>query len=705
MTRSCAPFPLRLPYLPVALVFAMAFAASLEVPSARADDLPFDLNAGDLQYDVNSGKINASGGVEVSGPDGHLTANSLTYDVSTDLILAQGNVVYVDNQSNTLYLEQLQLTGRMQKGAAERLRLAMPRLGEVLQASRADKVSATSYTMDDVVYSPCKTCQGDRKPWRIRADKMTYDQADQTMSYKNAKLDVLDVPVLYLPYFSHPVGPARPRNGMLMPQFGTSTVMGQQVRLGGYYFDPESNADYTLRTRLMTERGAQLQLERRQVTDHTETQFNGSYLNDTGIGKVRSHMFLMADHVVEPGQRVGITGEIASDDSYLNEFFGRTDPYLGTTVYGEDASDNHYAAFSATRYQDLDPNHDPAETAQVLPHLELEQLVPLGNDGSQLMLNVDSLNLSRGEGARYRRFLTSADYTKPVYLEDGSKLTLGGSMRMDFYNVDSNTAATASNGSDNVMRWLPEATATWEKPYISPNGMHTIAPTVMAAISPRGGNPDEIPNEDSVAYELDESNLFEPSRYAGLDRVETGPRLVYGLDNRWGTAGNTDWRLFLGQGIRRFNDDALPASGGAATTISDWVGYAEANPVDWFNFNQRFRLDNATFDVRRLDTQMRLGRDKETRLYATHTFLDNGPEEVSADFRAPLTDWLEFLSRMRKDMAEDKLLLGEAGFLFKQNCYEVSLIARRHGYETSDLRPGTDYLVNVQLLTLGGDDE
>ena len=686
-------------------VASVMLAAGPVLQSVSANDLPFDLDAGNIEYDVNNGKVEASGGVAISGQDGHLTANTLTYDVSSDLILAKGSVVYVDTQSNTLYLDQLQLTGRMQQGAAERLRLAMPKLGEVLQASRADKVSPTTYTMNDVVYSPCKTCEGERKPWRIRADKVVYDQADQTMTYRNAKLDVLDMPVLYLPYFSHPVGPARPRNGLLLPQFGTSTVMGQQVRLGGYYYDPSSNADYTLKTRLMTERGAQLQLERRQVTDHTETQFNGSYLNDLGVGKVRSHMFLMADHVLQPGRRLGINGEIASDDSYLNEFFGRTDPYLGTTLYGEDASDNHYAAFSATRYQDLDPAHSPAETAQVLPHLQLEQLIPLGKDGSQVMLGFDSLNLSRSEGARYRRFVSHADYTKPMYLFDGSKLTLGGNVRADFYNVDGNATTPGSDGSSNTARLLPEATATWEKPYISPNGLHTIAPTVMAALSPRGGNPDEIPNEDSVAYELDESNLFEPSRYAGLDRIETGPRLVYGLDNRWGPADNTNWRLFLGQGIRKFDDAALPTSGGAATTISDWVGYAEANPVDWFSFNQRFRLDNATFDVRRLDTQMRLGRDRDdaTRFYMTHTYLDNGPEEISADFKTPINRQVDFVSRLRKDLAEEKLLLGEAGVILKQNCYEVSFIMRRHGYETSDLQPGTDYLVNVQLLTLGDD--
>ena len=224
----------------------------------------------------------------------------------------------------------------------------------------------------------------------------------------------------------------------------------------------------------------------------------------------------------------------------------------------------------------------------------------------------------------------------------------------------------------------------------------------MLAMSPRGGNPTGIPNEDSVAYELDANNLFEPSRFAGRDRVESGPRGMWGLDNRWGYAGTTDWRLFIGQSYRRFDDVALPESGGASANVSDWVGYMEANPTNWFKLSQRFRLDHANFSTRRMDTSFMLGREDIGFARATYSYLTDGPEDLYAEAEYPFNDSVRFISHMRRDLVDDRLLSGEAGLRFSADCYELEVVARRRGYTNGgDLQPSTDYLVNLELLTFG----
>src|SRR3546814_8232306 len=39
-----------------------------------------------------------------------------------------------------------------------------------------------------------------------------------------------------------------------------------------------------------------------------------------------------------------------------------------------------------------------------------------------------------------------------------------------------------------------------------------------------------VPNEDSRAVDLEDSNLFALNRFPGYDRVEDGVRITYGLD-------------------------------------------------------------------------------------------------------------------------------------------------------------------------------
>lgn len=692
----------RLKRAPALLLPLAVFALGSAV--ARAEEMPFDLSAADVSYDVSNSKVVATGGesgqVMVTGKDGTVKADKMVYDTSTGSLVAEGNVLYTDASSNTLALEKMNITGDMKNGSMEKLKLRVPAIGEVASAKEAN-ISGTTYTLKDVVYSPCKECAGSERPWSISADTMTYDKAAGDVTYRSAVMDVYGVPVMYLPWFRHPLGPRQAKSGMLPPQFGKSTTLGENTTLAGYINSPNENADYTLRTRLMSKRGAQFQAERRQVGLDSDSEIRASYLNDIGAGPGVAHqrnsLSVIAEKDLTESRRLGINGEIASDDTYLSQFFNRHDPYLASTAYGEDTSDHHYAALSVTRFQDLDSRKDPATTAQVLPHLQLDRWYAV-DKGGQFDFGADVRSIDRRIGTKSQRMIGDASYKLPEVFADGSKVTFGASGRFDLYNVNSG----ANDGT--ISRVLPEGTVTWEKPYVSPGGTHTIAPTVMGAISPRGGNQsNRVPNEDSVSYELDTGNLFEPSRFSGLDRVETGPRLVYGLDNRWGDVNRTDYRLFLGQSLRKFNDATLPASGGASTNSSDWVGQIEVTPKDWFSLSNKFRLDNATFIPRRLDTNFRLGYIKGANVQLTHSYLDGTTDELNTEISLPLTDTVKFTGRSRNNLANSKLLEGEAGFAWTRDCYRWELVARRKGFTNGDVQPSTDYMLNLQLLSLGSD--
>lgn len=666
--------------------------------------MPFGLEAADINYDADGSTLTANGAdgrqVEVSGTQGVLEADTLVYSVTSNTLSAQGNVTFTDTASNTLSVGRLDITGDMVSGTGKALTLGTPVLGKIASASDAT-ISGTDYILKHVEYSPCKDCPGSRKPWTISADRMVYDSSASQVTYNNAVFDVYGVPVMYLPWFRHPVGPQEPRSGVLPPMFAKSTRLGDEITLRGYAFSPSENADYTFGTRLMSSRGAQLMAERRQNGLDSLSEIRGTYLNDIDTGKTRNNLNLIAQKDFTETRRIGINAETASDDTYLYQYFDREDPYLASTLYGEDAGNQHYAGISAVYFQDLNPARDPATTPLVLPHLQLERWFEPDLIGGQLTLAGDVTSLDRDIGNRSRRIIGNADYRKPWLMLDGSKFTLGLTGRLDLYDIDD----SAANKTRTVTRALPETTLTWEKPYISADGDHTVGPLVMAAFSPRGGNlSNKIPNEDSVAYELDTVNLFEPSRFAGLDRVETGPRLVYGLDNRWGGADITRWRVFVGQSLRKYDDTALPSSGGASTQASDWVGLLEANPADWLTFNNRFRLDNATFTPRRSDTGMRIGYMNGAYLNISHSFLDDSSQEIDSQARLPLTDTLAFEGKTRHDLANSHLLLGQGGLVLTRDCYQIQLITRRKGYTNGDIRPGTDYLLNIKLLSLGADE-
>lgn len=663
---------------------------------------PFTLKAADIGYDASTSRVVARGTdaepVKVSGADGDVTAQTITYDATSNKLIAEGDVLFTDPSGTALTIDKLEMTGDLKQGTLNELRLRLPQLGEVGQAASAS-ISGSIYTMEEITYSPCQGCEGKAKPWEIHAGKATFNQPEGTMTYRDATLNVYGVPVAYVPWFRHALGTEKPMSGLLPPSFGRSEDLGEQLGVGGYIYSPNENADYTLQTRLMSKRGAMLMAERRQKGTRLNTDVELSALRDHGLplgeGKTRSHLAAEMAYDFTPNTRAGLNGEVTSDDTYLNQFFDRTDPYLASTAFIEDGREQSYIGASMTHFRDLNPATSPASTAQVLPHIQMQKWWAFGPEGAQIEAAADVLALQRGLGTDTRRLATQVGYTLPTVLPEGSKLTFGATTRADFYTIGG-----AKN--DLITRVMPELTAKWEKPYLSASGYHQVAPIAMLAVSPRGGNrSDKIPNEDSVAYELDTTNLFEPSRFAGLDRVETGPRFIYGLENRWGSADVTDYRLFLGQSIRRFDDATLPVTGGAATNSSDYVSEIEANPRDWLRSGARFRLDNANYVVRRMDASIGLGREETANFDATYSFLDDGAENLTAKAYTPLGQNWRLEGRLTQDLRESTLLEAESVLTWLRDCYAIEFIARRKGYRSTNLTPSTDYLVNIQLLTLG----
>ena len=148
-----------------------------------------------------------------------------------------------------------------------------------------------------------------------------------------------------------------------------------------------------------------------------------------------------------------------------------------------------------------------------------------------------------------------------------------------------------------------------------------MEPKASIIISPNGGNPSKIKNEDSIDFELDEINLFNTNRFAGLDRVEGGSRITYGL--KWGAFGNGGGQssISLGQSYRFRADDTFAKNSGLEDNFSDLVGSLNIFPGDHLNFNYRTRLSHEDLSPNRSEIWLTFG-PPSTKLTANYIFFD-----------------------------------------------------------------------------------
>lgn len=678
---------------------SVALSALVVAQPAYAEEMPFVLNADEIDFATTEGIIRARGNVEVLSEKGALQANEIVYDTKTEKLVARGDVLLIDEKKAAVFSDEIEVEGAFRTATIEAIRLRMVE-GPALTARHAKKNEDDTYALKHATYSACPVSGDEIAPWKIRANDIVYNNEKETVTYKNAWFDVYGIPLLWLPYVTHTTNFDEPRSGVLPPRFGSSSDKGQEMSLG-YYVYAAPTYDFTLRARYMTKRGLQYGLENRFNTEKAVGDLRGTIIEDRkNDDDVRGNFNGYTEWTLDRGERIGFNAKLATDDTYIDDFLRDNPSYLPSSVYYENASQKHYFSVNSRYYQDLREGRLDGQTAQPLGNLQFERVFSTGHAGDSLIINTDVMSLHRSSGNRMQRMVAQAQYIRPYAFNTGDMVDLSASVRGDAYHLDPIT-----NESSWETRALPELSVFWQRPMMSPNGYHTITPMVKGIIAPNGVNPSEIPNEDSVEYELDSANLFEENRFAGFDRIEGGTRVIYGVRNDWQTSeGFRLFSFFLGQSWRENDNANLPELGGAGTQFSDWVGFARANFTEKLHIASHFRLDNDSFVPRRADSSLRYGGRSEydNSLRISHTYLDDGPEEARIQGRYNFsTTWFADVDA-RRDFNDGGRWLRATGTLgYRHCCYTLSLSLSRRGFDNRNVPPSTEFQFNVELMTLG----
>jgi hypothetical protein len=114
-------------------------------------------------------------------------------------------------------------------------------------------------------------------------------------------------------------------------------------------------------------------------------------------------------------------------------------------------------------------------------------------------------------------------------------------------------------------RTFPQVGLVWSYPLIRRGESTTelIEPIVGGFAAPSSGNRRNIPDEDSLSYELTDTDLFRRDRLAGYDILDTGQRVDYGTKLGLYEKEGGSYRLLIGQSYRAQPNPFLPPGSGA----------------------------------------------------------------------------------------------------------------------------------------------
>lgn len=466
-----------------------------------------ELRAGEMQIDKPNQSVTSTGSIEYSDPVVHVTGGGGSYSAATG---AEFRGAHFD------------LRERGARGSADSLALTPD---GVLHLR---KVTFT-------------TCPAAHEAWELKASSITLDTRDQLGTGRNASVDFLGVPIVYLPWVSFPLSSER-KSGFLFPSIGSTSNSGFQLAVP-YYWNIAPNADFTFQPVEYTKRGADLGGDLRFLSadQHGELQWN--YLpNDTLYGGSRSRVQLNDVAELPADVRLTIDAQTVSDVLYFQDF-SQSPAGTSTSFLNRSATlsyrDEHWRVDGeAQQYQTID-------TTVLVDERPYARVPRLAVDSDYTLWGVLHYGFE-SEVVDFQHAPSTAGLPPlPAgWREDvrpSLSLALAGpgyffrpavAWRATYYQLTNTLPGTPTSMSRNLPLGSVDTGLVFERE----SGAHgertlTLEPRLQYLYVPYRDQ-SALPVFDTGLPDLNAVELFRTNRYVGADRVSDARQLTAGLTSR-----------------------------------------------------------------------------------------------------------------------------------------------------------------------------
>lgn len=688
---------------------------------------PVDFSADQVIYDDVNQIITLRGNVEMEQSGRILKADEISHELKTDTAHAKGKVVLLDEKGNTYFADELTLQKDMKEGFIAGLKTLLND-GSRFTAREGRRTEGRKTEMVEATYTPCLPCKKnpEKFPWMIKADKVTHDQAEKTIEYEDATMELFGLPVAWLPYFSHPDGTERQKSGVLPPSFGYDSEMGLNTTQR-YYWAVAPDTDATFGIRAYTKDSPVMQAQYRKKYNHAEMEWDGSFTysdrtdrtagNNVNTDKdPRGHLFGEGVWDMNDKWRSGYEIAVTSDNQYLRQYDVTSKRVLENRVYAERFDARDYAVFNLLAYQDTRINRT-VDQPNILPEIQAQFLGDPGSFmGGRWEMDMYGLGVQReGSDQDVMRFSTDVGWKGKHVSKMGLVHNLSAFVQTDLYHVtDQDLPLTDPDAGGNNSEYRVIPMAQWQVSYPfakrNENSQTVIEPIVSFTATPNIDLDADIPNEDSQDVQIDASNLFEANRFPGRDLIEDSSHVTYGM--RTGIFGDSGsmGSVFLGQSYRLQDDDnPFPVGSGLSNQRSDIVGQVTGRYEDNLELNYRFQLDSNKLKSERheLDAYGKIGalRMGTTYLYA-NALAGTGltdREQINTNLFYKFTDDWQLRTGTVFDLSngDKELRRADLGLDYLGECLGVSFTTRRSVIDPATGESDLEFFFNIGLKNLG----
>jgi lipopolysaccharide assembly outer membrane protein LptD (OstA) len=192
----------------------------------RAGTRAFDMTADFITYERAGDLYVARGEVQVAQDGRVLTADWAAFSNVTRKGMAIGNVIAREGD-DVIHARAMRFQLDEQVGLVLGGRIESETQEFRLEGAEIERRGEDQYRLVDARFTTCQCPEGERDPWVVSSEELDVEIGGFAKA-RNSTIDILGVPVLWLPWLAYPVKTKR-ETGLLFPEVRTSSRSGFDI--------------------------------------------------------------------------------------------------------------------------------------------------------------------------------------------------------------------------------------------------------------------------------------------------------------------------------------------------------------------------------------------------------------------------------------------------------------------------------------------
>ena len=652
---------------------------------ARANN-EIDISAEKILLDTNNNTIDASGDVLIKNKQLTIKSDKVIYYKTKQFFEATDNVIINDKYNNKYYSDKVESNKNFTAASSRNVRIRLKDGSRVVgsKLKRQDGINIIKNSQ----YTPCleknyliENCPG----WKLKAKTVYHDEKSKTMHYDHSTLYILNIPILYTPYFSHPDPTVNKRSGLLPPSFQSDDKLGQLISIP-YFYNISGNKDITFTPTIQS-----------TATNYLTTEFrllnkNGIFnietnINDNSDSEGTKHYIFAKTKLESDLDKFDIYIQSSNNDTYMrknqiNEIDVLTSGVtISDTINGNDflfetKSYKHLSISGSNQWEYLYPKLTYNISNVKIPKIQAN--INIKNE----ILRLKSLNKNTKTSISSEIKLDNQEIdTKRGYVFDNFFDT-----RLIYHAIKNEV----SNNDINQLRIFPQIGTTISYPLkkINADTSQVLKPIVMPILAPY--------NNYTESLEVNNSNIFSRNRSSSLSKWESGPRINYGAEWFIDYKDKYDGNLIIGQSIR-FNKEKSNSS----DEISDIMTSLFINFDENIYTNAEFIIDRNKYSINKSNITSSIFV-KNFTLKAEYDYVSNkfaaASEQLGLASKFDINKNLNFIFSGKRDLNSNLNIGYETGLFYENDCLAIDFKYYRDLTKFKDIEDtkGLSFLITLK---------